>query len=156
MDTSPKEERMKTFLALFVCLLASFLGPHSQHMEVSRLGVKQGATAASLCHSHSNIRSEPRCNLHYTTGHGNAGSLTHWARPGMKSTASSFLVGFVSAVPQQELQKHSLKTTTHKQTERTLSFQYVLCGILVLSDFNRHCIKKNLKTQANKTSPNIK
>ena len=41
MDTSPKEERMKTFLALFVCLLASFLGPHSQHMEVSRLGVKQ-------------------------------------------------------------------------------------------------------------------
>ena len=30
----------------------------------------------------------------YTTAHGNAGSLTHWARPGIKP--SWFLVGFVN------------------------------------------------------------
>ena len=44
----------------------------------------------------------------YTTGHGNAGSLTHWARSGIKSTTSWLLVGFVSAVPQWELWKDSL------------------------------------------------
>ena len=39
----------------------------------------------------------------HTTAHGNAGSLTHWARPGIKPTTSWFLNGFISAVPQQEL-----------------------------------------------------
>ena len=32
----------------------------------------------------------------YTTAHGNAGSLTRWARPGIKPETSSFLVGFVN------------------------------------------------------------
>ena len=36
----------------------------------------------------------------YTTAHSNARS---WARPGIEPTTSWFLVGFVSAVPQQEL-----------------------------------------------------
>ena len=39
----------------------------------------------------------------YTTAHGNIRSLTHWARPGIKPTASWFLVGFVSTAPQWEL-----------------------------------------------------
>ena len=30
----------------------------------------------------------------YTTTHGNAGSSTHWARPGIEPTTSWFLVGF--------------------------------------------------------------
>ena len=45
-----------------------------------------GATDASLHHSHSNAR-----------------SLIHQARPGIEPTTSCFLVGFVSAAPQQEL-----------------------------------------------------
>ena len=45
-----------------------------------------GATAARLHHSHSK-----------------AGSLTHWVRPGIEPATSWFLVGFVSAAPQQEL-----------------------------------------------------
>ena len=32
----------------------------------------------------------------YTAAHGNAGSLTHWARPRMEPATSWFLVGFVN------------------------------------------------------------
>ena len=39
----------------------------------------------------------------YTTAQGSAGSLTHWARPGIRPTTSWFLVRFVSSVPWQEL-----------------------------------------------------
>ena len=35
----------------------------------------------------------------YTTAHDNAGSLTHRVRPGLESTTSWFLVGFISAAP---------------------------------------------------------
>ena len=55
-----------------------------------------GARAASLPHSHSNARSEPRLSLTYTTAHSNTGSLTHGARPGIEPTTSWFPVGFVS------------------------------------------------------------
>ena len=46
----------------------------------------------------------------YTTAHSSAVSLTHWGRPGIKPTTTWFLVGFVSAVPQRELQSlHFIK-----------------------------------------------
>jgi len=32
----------------------------------------------------------------YITAHGNYGSLTHWARPGIEPATSWFLVGFVN------------------------------------------------------------
>ena len=35
----------------------------------------------------------------YTTAHGNAGSLTHWARPGIAPTTSWLLVRFISTEP---------------------------------------------------------
>ena len=60
------------------------------------------ATAAGLCHSHSNAGSEPR--LWHSTAHGNAGSLIHWVRPGIELSTSWLLVRFISTVPQQELQ----------------------------------------------------
>ena len=41
--------------------------------------------------------------MNYTTAHGNAGSFTHWSRPGIKPTMSWFLVGFVSTAPRWEL-----------------------------------------------------
>ena len=43
--------------------------------------------------------------LTYTTAHGNTGSLTHCARPGIESATSWFLVGFVSAAPWRKLQE---------------------------------------------------
>ena len=39
----------------------------------------------------------------YTTAHHNAGSLTHWVRPGIKPASSWMLVKFVSAEPRWEL-----------------------------------------------------
>ena len=39
----------------------------------------------------------------HTTACSNAGSLTHWTRPGIGPTTSWFLVGFVSTVPRREL-----------------------------------------------------
>ena len=40
----------------------------------------------------------------YTTVHGNAGSLTHWARPGIEPSTSWFLVRFDVSAPRRELQ----------------------------------------------------
>jgi len=48
-------------------------------MEVPRLGVESELQL-----------------LAYTTAHGNAGSLTHGARPGIEPRTSWFLVGFVN------------------------------------------------------------
>ena len=41
----------------------------------------------------------------YTTAHGNARSLTYWARPGIEPKTSWLLVGFVSTEPPWELLK---------------------------------------------------
>ena len=60
------------------------------------------AVAASLLDSHSNAGSESTT---YTTAHGNAGSLTHWARPGMEPTSSWMLAGFVNHWAMTELQR---------------------------------------------------
>ena len=60
-----------------------------------------GAVAAGLHHSHSNARSEPSAT--YTTTHGNAISLTHWVRPGIKPASSWMLVRFIFTEPQWEL-----------------------------------------------------
>ena len=47
-----------------------------------------GAVAAGLPHSHSN-----------------AGSLTHWVKPGLEPTSSWILAGFITAEPQQDSKK---------------------------------------------------
>ena len=51
------------------------------------------ATAAGLSHSHSNEGSKLRLQ---PTLHGNARSLTYWARPGIEPASSWTLVGFVN------------------------------------------------------------
>ena len=53
------------------------------------------AVAASLHHSHSYTRSEP-CLWPTPQLKATAGSLTHWARPGIKPWSSWMLVGFVN------------------------------------------------------------
>ena len=69
------------------------------------------ATAASLHYSYSNVGYEPPLCETYTTAHGNARSLTHWARLGIEPATLWLLVGFVSAAPQWELLDISYTTS---------------------------------------------
>ena len=75
----------------FFFFFFSFLGLHLPHTEVPRLGVRIGAVAASLWHSHGNAGSE----LHLQTC-GNAGSLTHSTRPGIEPESSWLLGTFLT------------------------------------------------------------
>ena len=59
------------------------------------------ATAARLHHSHSS--QFQATSVTYTTAHGNARFLTHWARPGIKYASLWILVRFISDAPQWEL-----------------------------------------------------
>ena len=90
------------FHANQVLLFFCFLGLHSRHMEVPRLGSKlelqlPAYTMATATHG---IRA---ASATYTTAHGNAGSLTHGLRPGIEPASSWFLVRFISAEPWWEL-----------------------------------------------------
>ena len=38
----------------------------------------------------------------HTTAHGSTGSLTHWAKPGIKPVTSWIVFGFITAEPRQE------------------------------------------------------
>ena len=83
-----------------------FLGLHLWHMEVPTLGVKLELSGPPMPQAQQHqIRAVSST---YTTAHGNAGSLTQWARPGIKSASSWMLVRFVS--------------TTTTGTLRTCSF----------------------------------
>ena len=60
---------------------------------------------------------DPSCICDFTTAYGNAGSLSHWERPGIKPATSWFLVGLVSTMPQRELQIfHSYKINSLPST----------------------------------------
>ena len=60
------------------------------------------ATAAGLCHSNARSAAYTTESATYTTAHGNAGSLTHWARLRIKLTTSWFL-DLLTTEPWQEL-----------------------------------------------------
>ena len=61
------------------------------------------AVAVGLCHSHSNARSRAM-SATYIIAHGNAGSLTHWAKLGNEPASSWLLIRFISTEPWWELQ----------------------------------------------------
>ena len=73
---------------MYVCIIIIFfLGPHLQHMEVPRLGVKLDLQLPAYIWAVSAT---------YITAHSNVRSLTHWARPGIESVSSRMLVRFVN------------------------------------------------------------
>ena len=76
------------FLFFFRTTLAAYGGSQARGLN--------GATAAGLNYSHSNARSKPCCNLHWS-------SQQCLTRPGIEPTSSWFLVGFVFTAPWQEL-----------------------------------------------------
>ena len=69
-----------------------FLGPHPWHMELPRLGVKSELHLPAYT-TQCQIQATSAT---YTTAHGNTGPLTHWVRPGIESTTSWFLAGFIN------------------------------------------------------------
>jgi len=109
--------------------------------EVPRLGVESElqlptyttAQSCSCCWptpqaQQSQIRATSET---YTTAQGNAGSLTHWARPGIEPASSWILVRFISPVSWWELQEfhsfmsYSLKKCVWAWSEQS-QFYFVL------------------------------
>ena len=71
----------------------------------------------------------------YTTAHGKTGSLTHWARPGIKPTSSWILVGFISIAPQRELCIWVFPFFYQLLTTLAISFSYRWIGQIFLNDW---------------------
>ena len=63
-------------------------------MEVPRLGIK--SELQLLAYTTATTPPDPSCICNLITAHGNAGFLTHWARPGIKLALSWILVGFLT------------------------------------------------------------
>ena len=78
-----------------------FSGPRPLHMEVTRLGVKSEYSCQPTPQSQQLWIWATSST--YTTAHGNYGSLTYRARPGIKPASSCILVRLVFAEPQLEL-----------------------------------------------------
>ena len=67
-------------------------------MEAPRQGVKSELQMSAYTTAYTTAMPDPSHirNPWYATACGNAGSLTHWVRPGIKPTSSWILVGFLS------------------------------------------------------------
>ena len=89
------------FLLLFCLFFFLFLRPNPQHMEVPRLGVMSELQLPAYTTATATLDLSWVCT--YTIAHDNAGSPTHWARPGIEPASSWILFGFISVVPQGEL-----------------------------------------------------
>ena len=81
----------------------------------------------------------------YTTTHGHARSLPHWARPGIKPTASWFLVGFVSAAQLFSLKRTSLNGCFYLL--KSLLFLIFFFGCLAAYGVSRPGIRSKLQVQ---------
>ena len=96
------EKCLFRFSIHFLCfhfILFCFLGPHSQHMDVPRLGVKLELHLPAYTTDITTQDLSHVCDLHTHTAHGNTRSSNHWARPGIQLATSWFQVGFISAAP---------------------------------------------------------
>ena len=110
------------FVFLFIVFkFFGFLGPLLAYGSSQARG-RFGAAAAGLRHSQSNTGSEPHLWLTPQL----VATLTHWARPGIASASSWILVGFVSAVPWQELLT-CIIPENKSATVFTLVHLYVMC-----------------------------
>ena len=71
-------------------------------MEIPKLGVESEVQLPAI--ATATATQIQAVSVTYTTAHGNAGSLTHRARPGIKPASSRILVGYVTAEHWRELQ----------------------------------------------------
>ena len=77
---------------LFIYYL--FRATPERHMEVPRRGVKSELKLPA--YTTPTVTWDLSTSLTYTTAHGNAGFLIHWARPGIEPVPSWMLVRFVN------------------------------------------------------------
>ena len=122
---------MFCFVLIVFCLFRATPKAYESSQAMSWVG----AAAASLCHSHSNSRSEPPLWHTPTTAHSNARSLTYLAKPGIKAASSWILVGFVTAEPQGELPKLLLlvQCTLYPSDSLFLRFSPSIFILVILS-----------------------
>ena len=106
---------MLTFCFLFFCLFRATNAAYGISQARGWIGALAAAYAtATACQI--GVMSET-----YTAVHGNARSLIHWARPGIKPVSSSMLVRFITVESQQELPRGFL-------SERAVGFcQQLFC-----------------------------
>ena len=87
--------------SIFCVFFFAFLGPHMWHMEVPRLGVE--SELPLLAYTTATAMPDLRVSASYPAAHGNARSLMHGSRPGIKPGSSWIRVAFVSSEPCWEL-----------------------------------------------------
>ena len=88
-------------LSLFFCFILFFCFAPKANESSQAMGQIR-ATTAHLTPQPQQHRIQTM-SVTYATAHGNNGSLTHWARPGIEPASSCIPVGFVTTEPQQEL-----------------------------------------------------
>ena len=101
-------------------------------MEVPRLGVKSELWLLAYTTATETWDEIQAMSATYITAHGNAGSLTHWMRPGIEPATSWVLVGFVNCwamkgTPVQYIFKLTLMHVLyeHKLVKNQLNIEYV-------------------------------
>ena len=88
------------YFYLFIYLFC-FLGPHLQHMEIPRPGVKLELQLPAYAIATATPDPSRICDPHYSSWQHQ--SLTHWVSPGIKHATSWFLARVISAEPWREL-----------------------------------------------------
>ena len=88
---------------LFVCLFVLLFRATPSAYRGSQARGRIGATSCRPTPQPQQLRIRA-ASVTYTTAHGSTSSLTHWARPRIEPATLWFLVGFVSAAQQWELQ----------------------------------------------------
>ena len=116
------------YMLLFYWLidwLIVFLGPHSQHMEIPRLGLNWSYSCWPVPQPQQHTIQAT--SAIYTTAHSNAGSLTSWVRPGIQPVSLWMLVRFVYTEPWWQLLCISiLKLLTVDLEDRMICTFYVI------------------------------
>ena len=83
------------FWCVHVYTISSSLWPHLWHMELLGLQVKLELQLPAYTTAIATLDPSCFCDLHHAA-HDNAGSLTHWARPGIELTSSRTLCQFLN------------------------------------------------------------
>ena len=112
-------------------------------MEVSRLGSNRSYSCQPMPQPQQcQIRATSST---YTTAHGNAGSSTYWARPGIQPVSSWILLRFISTEPQREL----LGVTTDPWKPFPFSF---LTGHVTVPSTGIKSVLRSLQTRTSENS----